>query len=49
VIAGLICGGMLAAPFAAHLTRRIPVRSMMVLVGSLVMGLSAWGLLKAWL
>ena len=47
-IAGLICGGMLAAPFAAQLTRKIPVRPMMILVGSLVIGLSAWGLAKAW-
>jgi uncharacterized protein len=48
-IAGLICGGMLAAPFAAQLTRKIPMRPMMILVGVLVVGLSAWGLAKAWL
>jgi uncharacterized protein len=48
VIAGLICGGMLAAPFAAQLTRRIPVRPMMLLVGLLVIGLSVWNLSRAW-
>lgn len=40
VIAGLIGGGALAAPFAAIATRRIPDRPLMVLVGGLITLLS---------
>ncbi|GAA4457512.1 hypothetical protein GCM10023189_28340 [Nibrella saemangeumensis] len=36
VILGLILGGMIAAPIAAHLSRRLPVKTMMVLVGIVV-------------
>ena len=34
IIVGLIVGGVVAAPFAAYVTRRLPVRVLMVLVGS---------------
>jgi len=36
VILGLILGGMIAAPIAAHLSQRLPVKTMMVLVGIVV-------------
>lgn len=36
VIVGLILGGMIAAPIAAHLAQRLPVKTMMVLVGIVV-------------
>ena len=47
IIAGLVLGGMIAAPFAAHITRRIPDRPLMILVGVIVILLSLRGLLKA--
>jgi len=40
VIAGLIVGGVLAAPFAAYATRRLPDRPLMILVGVVIMLLS---------
>lgn len=36
VILGLILGGMIAAPIAAHLAQRLPIKTMMVLVGIVV-------------
>lgn len=36
VIIGLILGGTIAAPIAAHLAQRLPVKTMMVLVGIVV-------------
>ncbi len=36
IIAGLILGGVIAAPIAAHLTRKLHVRKMMVVVGVVV-------------
>jgi len=40
VIAGLIIGGVLAAPFAAYVTRRLPDRPLMILIGVVIMLLS---------
>jgi uncharacterized protein len=40
VIAGLITGGVFAAPFAAMLVRRVKVKFLMVFVGSLIIALS---------
>jgi uncharacterized membrane protein YfcA len=42
----LILGGLLVAPFAGYLTRIIPARMLMVVVGCLILGLSARSLLK---
>lgn len=42
----LILGGLLVAPFAGYLTRIVPARVLMLLVGCLVLGLSVRGLLK---
>ncbi|HEX9957805.1 MAG TPA: TSUP family transporter, partial [Fibrella sp.] len=36
VILGLILGGSIAAPIAAHLAQKLPVKTMMVLVGIVV-------------
>ena len=36
VIVGLILGGMIAAPIAARLSQKLPVKTMMVLVGIVV-------------
>lgn len=36
IIAGLIAGGVLAAPFAALAVRHIPDQPMMILIGCLV-------------
>jgi uncharacterized protein len=40
VILGLILGGMIAAPIAASLAQRLPVKAMMVLVGIVVITVS---------
>jgi hypothetical protein len=47
IIAGLIVGGIVAAPIAANLTRKLPVKRMMLLVGIVVMLVSIRLLLKA--
>jgi uncharacterized membrane protein YfcA len=46
IIAGLILGGVLAAPFAAYAVRRMPDRPLMILVAVLIMLLSLRGLLQ---
>jgi uncharacterized protein len=46
-IMGLVLGGLIMAPFAAGLTRRVNPRLMMVLVGLLISGLSAFTILRA--
>ena len=47
IIAGLVLGGVLAAPFAALAARRVPDRLLMVLVGVVVSLLALRGLLAA--
>jgi uncharacterized protein len=39
-ILGLAIGGAIAAPIAAHLTRRVPTRGLMITVGILIIALS---------
>jgi len=36
VVLGLILGGMVAAPIAANLSRRLPIKTMMIMVGTVV-------------
>jgi uncharacterized membrane protein YfcA len=36
IILGLILGGVVAAPIAAHLSRRLPIKAMMIVVGIVV-------------
>lgn len=43
-IAGLVVGGMFAAPLAAALTRHAPTRVLMIVVGSLIAGLGVYNL-----
>jgi len=40
IIVGLLLGGVIAAPFAAIVTRKLPVRALMAMVGLLIIGLS---------
>jgi uncharacterized membrane protein YfcA len=46
-IAGLVLGGAFAAPLAALLTRRVPARALLVLVGTLISVLSVFNLYRA--
>lgn len=47
-IFGLALGGAIAAPLAAVLTKRIKVRTLMIMVGLIIVGLSLRGLYLAW-
>jgi hypothetical protein len=47
VVAGLVVGGVLAAPFAARLCRKLSPRLLLVLVGLLITLLSAYSLHRA--
>lgn len=47
IIIGLVLGGVFAAPFAAILVKRIPARTLMIIVGVLVIALSLRTILKA--
>ena len=40
VIVGLLIGGVLAAPLAAYVCKRLPARALMIIVGTLIMVLS---------
>ncbi|MBL8670209.1 MAG: hypothetical protein JNK11_06120 [Alphaproteobacteria bacterium] len=44
MIAGLVAGGVVAAPLAATVASRLPGRWLMVAVGLVVLGLSLRGL-----
>ena len=48
VIAGLVVGGMFAAPFAAVLTRYAPPKLLLAIVGVLISALSLYNLYKLW-
>lgn len=47
IIAGLIIGGVIAAPFAAYATKRLPDKVLMITVGCVVAILSVRSLLNA--
>jgi len=47
-IVGLMIGGVLAAPFAAYICKKIPTRTLMILVGLLITGLSIRILYLSW-
>ena len=47
VILGLLLGGAAAAPLAALVTRRLPVRLLMILVGVLIIAVSLKTILEA--
>jgi siroheme synthase-like protein len=46
-VAGLIIGGVIAAPIAARLVGKLPVKSMLIAVGILVIGTSSNTLIRA--
>lgn len=46
-VAGMILGGVIAAPIAARLVGKLPVKTMFVAVGSLVILTSCWTLWRA--
>lgn len=46
VVLGLLVGGVLVAPFAAWLARRVPARPMMAVVGGVVCAVSLFNLLR---
>ncbi len=47
IIAGLIAGGVIAAPLAAYTTKHLPDRALMLIVGSVIVLLSLRTILKA--
>lgn len=47
IIIGLILGGIIAAPIAAHLTRKLPLKRMMIFVGIVVILVSIRLLIKS--
>jgi uncharacterized protein len=47
IIIGLIAGGIMAAPLAAHFTRKLPVKRMMIFVGVVVILVSIRLLIKS--
>ena len=47
IITGLILGGVVAAPFAALLTRHVPARVLMAMVGSMIVLLSVRGIIQS--
>jgi hypothetical protein len=47
IIAGLVLGGVLAAPFAALATKHLPDRALMIIVGSVVVLLSLRTILRS--
>jgi uncharacterized protein len=48
LVAGLALGGLLAAPFAAYLTKHLKTRTLLMLVGGLISLVSVFNLYKAW-
>lgn len=47
VVAGLILGGLLAAPFAAYACKHFSTRTLLILVGTLISAISLFNLYKA--
>ncbi len=46
-VAGLVVGGLFAAPLAALLTRRLNTRTLLLLVGTVISGISLYNLARA--
>jgi uncharacterized membrane protein YfcA len=44
----LILGGVCAAPFGGYVVKRVSARTLMILVGGLIVALSAWQIAR-WL
>jgi uncharacterized membrane protein YfcA len=48
LVAGLVAGGLLAAPFAAYVTRHLKAKTLLLLVGGLIALVSLFNLYRAW-
>ncbi|MFM9836066.1 MAG: sulfite exporter TauE/SafE family protein, partial [Methylophilaceae bacterium] len=48
-VAGLVIGGLFAAPFAAYATKKLHTRTLLILVGSLICVVSLFNLYKTFL
>lgn len=46
-VAGLVVGGLFAAPFAAYLTRHLKTKTLLLLVGGVISGISLYNLYRA--
>ena len=47
MVAGLVFGGLFAAPFAALLCKKLPARTLLTIVGCLITLISAYNIYKA--
>ena len=47
IVAGLVLGGLFAAPFAAYLCKRLHARTLLILVGTLISAVSVFNLYKS--
>ncbi|MFC0131840.1 hypothetical protein CR105_26740 [Massilia eurypsychrophila] len=47
IVAGLVLGGLFAAPFAAYLCKRLHARTLLILVGALISTVSVFNLVKS--
>jgi len=45
IILGLVAGGVIAAPFAAWLTKKLPIKPLLGIVGSVIVILNVWNLI----
>lgn len=46
IVLGLIIGGVIAAPVAAWACKKLPVKTLLIIVGALIAGLNIWNLIK---
>ncbi len=46
LVAGLVLGGLFAAPFAAYITKHLKTKTLLILVGSLITVTSVFNLYK---
>ena len=46
IIAGLVIGGIIAAPISAYLCKKIPVKPLMIIVGILIVALNCFNIYK---
>ena len=49
IVAGLVIGGLFAAPFAAYITKHLKTKTLLILVGSLISLISAFNLYKSFI
>lgn len=48
LVAGLAAGGLVAAPFAAYMTKHLRAKTLLMLVGALISSISVFNLYKIW-